>query len=72
MDIQSIMKKNVEEVLNWGGNLENDRDMSEDLVSKSKEFKWGAKKVTWQANGNTPPPPPSLFCSLLLFAGKDV
>jgi len=52
MDIQSIMKKNIEEVLNRGEKLENVRDMSDNLVSKSKEFKWGAKKVTWQARVN--------------------
>uniref|UniRef100_A0A7S2HJ05 V-SNARE coiled-coil homology domain-containing protein n=1 Tax=Helicotheca tamesis TaxID=374047 RepID=A0A7S2HJ05_9STRA len=52
MDIQSIMKKNIEEVLNRGEKLENVRDISSNLVEKSKEFKWGAKKVTWQAQLN--------------------
>jgi len=48
-DIQSIMRKNIEEVLNRGEKLENVGQMSGDLVAQSKQFKWGAKKLGWQA-----------------------
>lgn len=48
-DIQSIMRKNIEEVLNRGEKLESVGQMSGDLVAQSKEFKWGAKKLGWQA-----------------------
>ena len=48
-DIQSIMQKNIEEVLNRGEKLENVSKISGDLVHQSKQFKWGAKKLTWQA-----------------------
>ena len=48
-DIQSIMQKNIEEVLNRGDELENVSKISGDLVNQSKQFKWGAKKLTWQA-----------------------
>jgi len=48
-DIQNIMKRNIEEVLNRGEKLENVSAISSKLVDQSKEFKWGAKKLTWQA-----------------------
>lgn len=48
-DIQSIMKKNIEEVLNRGEKLENVSAVSSNLVEKSKEFKWGAKKLSYRA-----------------------
>jgi len=48
-DIQNIMKRNIEEVLNRGEKLENVKIISGDLVNQSKQFKWGAKKLTWQA-----------------------
>jgi vesicle transport protein SEC22 len=48
-DIQSIMRKNIEEVLNRGEKLEHVSQVSGDLMNKSKEFKWGAKKLTFQA-----------------------
>ena len=48
-DIQSIMRKNINEVLNRGEKLENVSNISNSLVSESKKFKWGAKKLSWQA-----------------------
>ena len=48
-DIQSIMKKNIEEVLNRGEKLEHVSEISSNLVEKSKEFKWGAKKLSYRA-----------------------
>ena len=48
-DIQSIMRKNINEVLNRGEKLENVSNISNNLVAESKKFKWGAKKLTWQA-----------------------
>lgn len=51
-DIQSIMRKNINEVLNRGEKLENVSHISNNLVAESKKFKWGAKKLTWQAMMN--------------------
>eukprot|EP00585_Thalassiosira_rotula_P005423 CAMPEP_0196140796 /NCGR_PEP_ID=MMETSP0910-20130528/7575_1 /TAXON_ID=49265 /ORGANISM="Thalassiosira rotula, Strain GSO102" /LENGTH=228 /DNA_ID=CAMNT_0041401709 /DNA_START=426 /DNA_END=1112 /DNA_ORIENTATION=+ len=51
-DIQSIMRKNINEVLDRGEKLENVGNISSNLVKESKKFKWGAKKLTWQAMVN--------------------
>jgi vesicle transport protein SEC22 len=48
-DIQSIMRKNIEQVLNRGEKLEHVSQISGDLVGKSKQFKWGAKKLRFRA-----------------------
>lgn len=48
-EIQSIMKTNIDEILNRGEKLENVSNISQELRTKSKDFKWGAKKLTWQA-----------------------
>ena len=48
-EIQTIMKKNIEEVLNRGEKLDRVQDMSNGLVDSSKKFKWGAKKLSFQA-----------------------
>lgn len=48
-EIQSIMKKNIDEILNRGEKLDHVSDISSELRNKSKDFKWGAKKLTWQA-----------------------
>jgi len=48
-DIHSIMKRNIQEVLNRGEKLESVADTSRNLVDQSKKFKWGAKKLTFQA-----------------------
>ncbi|KAL3801348.1 hypothetical protein HJC23_006958 [Cyclotella cryptica] len=50
--IQSIMRKNINEVLNRGEKLENVSSISSNLVAESKKFKWGAKKLSWQAMVN--------------------
>ncbi|KAL7549899.1 hypothetical protein ACHAWF_013158 [Thalassiosira exigua] len=51
-DIQSIMRRNIDEVLNRGEKLEHVSTVSNNLVAESKKFKWGAKKLTWQAMVN--------------------
>ena len=48
-EIQSIMKKNITEILNRGEKLDSVSSMSHELRSKSKDFKWGTKRLTWQA-----------------------
>ena len=48
-DIHSIMKKNIEEVLNRGEKLDKIRDDSRQMFEKSKEYHWGAKELTFQA-----------------------
>lgn len=48
-EIQSIMKKNIDEILNRGEKLDHVSNISQELKMKSKDFKWGAKKLTWQA-----------------------
>jgi vesicle transport protein SEC22 len=51
-DITSIMRQNIEQVLNRGEKLEHVSEISNNLVSESKKFKWGAKKLTFQAMVN--------------------
>lgn len=48
-DIHSIMKKNIQEVLNRGEKLDKIRDDSRQMFEKSKEYHWGAKELTFQA-----------------------
>ena len=43
------MRKNIDEILNRGEKLDHVSNMSQELRSKSKDFKWGTKKLTWQA-----------------------
>jgi vesicle transport protein SEC22 len=43
------MKKNIDEILNRGEKLDHVSNISNELKMKSKDFKWGAKKLTWQA-----------------------
>jgi hypothetical protein len=43
------MRENIEEVLHRGEKFEHVSKISGDLVSKSKQFKWGAKKVRFHA-----------------------
>lgn len=43
------MRKNIDEILNRGEKLDHVSSMSQELRSKSKDFKWGTKKLTWQA-----------------------
>lgn len=48
-EIQSIMRMNIDEILNRGEKLDHVSSISNELQQKSKDFKWGAKKLTWQA-----------------------
>jgi len=48
-EIHSIMRKNIDEILNRGEKLDQVSSISQELRSKSKDFKWGTKKLTWQA-----------------------
>jgi vesicle transport protein SEC22 len=48
-EIHNIMKKNIDEILNRGEKLEHVSSISNELKAKSKDFKWGTKKLTWQA-----------------------
>ena len=48
-DIHNIMRQNIQEVLSRGERLENVSKMSSNLADRSKEFKWGAKKLHLQA-----------------------
>lgn len=48
-EIQTIMRKNIDEILNRGEKLDHVSSISSELQQKSKDFKWGAKKLTWQA-----------------------
>ena len=47
-EIQNIMRLNIQEVLKRGEALENVSNMSSSLADRSKEFKWGAKKLSLQ------------------------
>ena len=48
-EIQSIMKKNINDILDRGEKLDNVQNISQDLLKQSSGFKWGAKKLTLQA-----------------------
>lgn len=48
-DIHSIMRQNISQVLDRGEKLDHVSQISNDLISESKKFKWGAKKLSWQA-----------------------
>ena len=48
-EIQSIMKKNITDILDRGEKLDNVQNISQDLLKQSSGFKWGARKLTWQA-----------------------
>lgn len=43
------MRKNIDEILNRGEKLDQVSSISNDLRSRSKDFKWGTKKLTLQA-----------------------
>ena len=47
-EIQSIMRQNIDQILSRGEKLDNVSNISNELRTKSKDFKWGAQKVTWQ------------------------
>jgi len=68
-DITSIMKRNIEQVLDRGEKLEHVSKISSNLVSESKKFTWGAKKLTWQARLNQygPVVAITLFIFLVLY-----
>jgi len=48
-DIHSIMRQNINQVLDRGEKLESVGVISSNLMSESKKFKWGAKKLNWWA-----------------------
>lgn len=48
-EIQTIMKKNITDILDRGEKLDNVQNISQDLMSKSSNFKWGTRKLTLQA-----------------------
>uniref|UniRef100_A0A7R9ZLP6 V-SNARE coiled-coil homology domain-containing protein n=1 Tax=Craspedostauros australis TaxID=1486917 RepID=A0A7R9ZLP6_9STRA len=50
-EIQNIMKKNINDILDRGEKLDNVQNISKDLLKQSSGFKWGARKLTWQARG---------------------
>jgi vesicle transport protein SEC22 len=43
------MKKNINDILDRGEKLDNVQNISQDLLKQSSGFKWGARKLTWQA-----------------------
>jgi vesicle transport protein SEC22 len=47
-EIQNIMKKNINDILDRGEKLDNVQNISQDLLKQSSGFKWGARKLTWQ------------------------
>jgi len=48
-EIQSIMKKNITDILDRGEKLDNVQNISAELMTKSSTFKWGTRKLTLQA-----------------------
>jgi len=48
-DIHTVMRKNIQEVLDRGERIDHVADVSRKLVDDSKKFKWGTKKLTLMA-----------------------
>ena len=48
-EIQNLMQKNINDILDRGEKLDNVQNISQDLLKQSSGFKWGAKKLTLQA-----------------------
>ncbi|KAJ0404352.1 hypothetical protein P43SY_001472 [Pythium insidiosum] len=48
-DIHNIMRRNIQEVLNRGEKVEHVSRISSNLADRSKDLKWGAKKLRMQA-----------------------
>lgn len=47
--IHNIMRKTIDDVLDRGNKLDEVSEMSKNLASESKRYKWGAKKLTAMA-----------------------
>jgi len=47
-EIHSIMKSNINSVLNRGEKLEGISNVSNSLMEESKKFSWGTKKLMWK------------------------
>eukprot|EP00596_Hydrurales_sp_CCMP1899_P005994 CAMPEP_0119042626 /NCGR_PEP_ID=MMETSP1177-20130426/16035_1 /TAXON_ID=2985 /ORGANISM="Ochromonas sp, Strain CCMP1899" /LENGTH=208 /DNA_ID=CAMNT_0007009555 /DNA_START=80 /DNA_END=703 /DNA_ORIENTATION=+ len=48
-NIQDIMRKTIDDVLDRGNKLDDVTEMSKNLASESKKYKWGAKKLSLMA-----------------------
>ncbi|ETV66543.1 hypothetical protein, variant [Aphanomyces astaci] len=48
-DIHNVMRQNIQEVLNRGEAIDRVSQISSNIADRSKEFKWGAKKLSLQA-----------------------
>lgn len=48
-DIHSIMRQNINQVLDRGEKLDHVGKISSHLMDESKKFKWGAKKLNFWA-----------------------
>ena len=48
-DTMNIMKKNINEVLKRGDNIEHMQNVTGDLKNQAQSFRWGAKKVNLMA-----------------------
>lgn len=48
-EIQNVMRQNIQQVLSRGERLDHVSKVSSNLADRSKEFKWGAKKLHLQA-----------------------
>ncbi len=65
-DIHSIMRQNINQVLDRGEKIEAVGQISSNLMSESKKFKWGAKKLNWWAKVNTYAPVAALTVFVLV------
>lgn len=48
-DIHNVMRKTIDDVLDRGQKLDDVSEISKNLVSDSKKYKWGAKKLATMA-----------------------
>ncbi|RHY99283.1 hypothetical protein DYB37_004506 [Aphanomyces astaci] len=49
-DIHNVMRQNIQEVLNRGEAIDRVSQISSNIADRSKEFKWGAKKLSLQVH----------------------
>jgi len=47
--IHNVMRKTIDDVLDRGNKLDDVSEMSKNLANESKQYKWGAKKLSTMA-----------------------
>lgn len=64
--IHNVMRKTIDDVLDRGNKLDDVSEMSKNLVNDSKQYKWGAKKLSAMALWRQYAPFVVIGCLILL------